>query len=95
MRGASPAAARSRTVTVYKQGQYQGKPDNAAVGQRTSSRTDKVEWEKAIKARNDGQNEYSRAYARGEIEQRRSAMVRAVVTCEQRYVLRVRIRWSC
>ena len=47
------------TVTVYKQGKYQGKPDNVPwQGQQFNN--NQVEWEKAIKARNIGQNEYVR-----------------------------------
>ena len=46
-------------VTVYKQGQYQGKPDNLPwEGQPFAN--NKTEWEKTIKARNNGQNEYLR-----------------------------------
>lgn len=47
-------------VTVYKQGQYQGKPDNRP-WDNEQFKNDKLAWEKAIKARNNGQNEYSRA----------------------------------
>lgn len=47
-------------VTVYKQGQYQGKPDKQP-WDNDQFKNDKVAWEKAIKARNDGQNEYTRA----------------------------------
>jgi len=47
------------TVTVYKQGQYQGKPDNQP-WDNDQFKGDKVAWEKAIKARNLGQNEYVR-----------------------------------
>ncbi len=48
------------TVTVYKQGQYQGKPDHQP-WDNDQFKGDKVAWEKAIKARNLGQNEYVRA----------------------------------
>lgn len=49
----------SPTVTVYKQGQYQGKPDSLPwAGEPFKG--DKIAWEKAIKARNLGQNEYVR-----------------------------------
>ena len=48
------------TVTVYIQGQYQGKPDNQPWDSE-QFKGDKVAWEKAIKARNLGQNEYVRA----------------------------------
>jgi hypothetical protein len=47
------------TVTVYKQGQYQGKPDNVP-WQSAPFNNNQVEWEKAIKARNNAQNEYLR-----------------------------------
>jgi len=47
-------------VTVYKQGKYQGKPDNVP-WQSAPFNNNQVEWEKAIKARNNGQNEYLRA----------------------------------
>ena len=46
-------------VTVYKQGQYQGKPDNVP-WQSAPFNNNQVEWEKAIKARNNNQNEYLR-----------------------------------
>jgi hypothetical protein len=46
-------------VTVYRQGTYQGKPDNLP-WQSQPFASNKVEWEKAIKARNTGQNEYLR-----------------------------------
>lgn len=47
-------------VTVYKQGQYQGKPDTRP-WDNDQFKSDKTAWEKAIKARNGGQNEYARA----------------------------------
>lgn len=47
------------SVTVYKQGQYQGKPDNVP-WHSAPFNNNQVEWEKAIKARNIGQNEYVR-----------------------------------
>jgi hypothetical protein len=47
------------SVTVYKQGQYQGKPDNRPWDSE-QFKGDKLVWEKAIKARNNGQNEYAR-----------------------------------
>ena len=47
------------TVTVYKQGQYQGKPDNTP-WQSAPFNNNQVEWEKAIKARSNNQNEYLR-----------------------------------
>ncbi len=46
-------------VTVYKQGQYQGKPDNVP-WQSAPFNNNQVEWEKSIKARNNAQNEYLR-----------------------------------
>jgi hypothetical protein len=46
-------------VTLYKQGQYQGKPDNVP-WQSAPFNDNRVEWEKAIKARTAGQNEYPR-----------------------------------
>ena len=49
-------------VTVYKQGKYQGKPDNVP-WQNAPFNNNQVEWEKAIKARNNGQNEYLRVGA--------------------------------
>lgn len=50
------------TVTVYKQGQYQGKPDTQP-WDNEQFKGDKVAWEKAVKARNLGQNEYERVVA--------------------------------
>ena len=47
-------------VTVYKQGQYQGKPDSQP-WDNDQFKGDKVAWENAIKRRNDGQIEYTRA----------------------------------
>ena len=47
---------------IYKQGQYQGKPDSQP-WDNTQFKSDKVEWEKAIKARNQGQDEYTRSVA--------------------------------
>lgn len=47
------------SVTVYKQGTYQGKPDNQP-WQSAPFNNNQAEWEKAIKARNVGQNEYVR-----------------------------------
>jgi len=57
-------------VVAYKSGKYQGKPDTKpwdnAPGNAlyTTSRWtggDKVSWEAAVRTRNQGQNEYSRA----------------------------------
>jgi len=50
------------TVTVYKQGQYQGKPDTQP-WDNEQFKGDKVAWEKAVKARTLGQNEYERIIA--------------------------------
>ena len=47
-------------ATVYKQGQYQGKPDTRP-WESAQFKGDKTAWEKAVKARNNGQNEYTRA----------------------------------
>ena len=47
------------SVTVYKQGTYQGKPDSQP-WDNDQFKGDKMAWERTIKARNDGQNEYSR-----------------------------------
>jgi hypothetical protein len=47
---------------VYKQGQYQGKPDSKP-WDNDRFKGNQVEWEKTIKVRNQGQNEYSRAVA--------------------------------
>jgi len=47
------------TVTVYKQGQYQGKPDKQP-WDNDQFKGDKTAWEKSVKARNLGQNEYVR-----------------------------------
>lgn len=49
-----------QAVTVYKQGQYQGKPDSRP-WEGTQFKGDKTAWEAAIRARNNGQNEYSRS----------------------------------
>ena len=46
-------------VTVYKQGQYQGKPDKHP-WDNDQFKGDKGAWEKSVKARNLGQNEYVR-----------------------------------
>ena len=47
---------------VYKQGQYQGKPDSKP-WENDQFKGNQVEWEKAVKARNQGQDEYTRAIA--------------------------------
>lgn len=46
-------------VVVYKQGQYQGKPD-AKPWDSPEFGGDKSKWENTIKARNQAQNEYRR-----------------------------------
>ena len=46
-------------TTSYKQGEYRGKPDGLS-WEGGDFKGDKVAWEKAIKARNNGQNEYVR-----------------------------------
>jgi hypothetical protein len=52
----------SPSVTVYKKGEYQGKQDTRP-WDGDAFKGDRAAWEKAIKARNDGQNEYSRVGA--------------------------------
>ncbi len=47
------------SVTVYKQGKYQGKPDNVP-WESAPFAGNKAEWEKAINARISKQNEYAR-----------------------------------
>lgn len=49
----------STQVTVYKQGQYQGKPDKQP-WDNDQFKGDKGAWEQSVKARNDSQNEYKR-----------------------------------
>lgn len=46
-------------VTVYKQGTYQGKPDNLP-WQSQPFAGNQGEWEKAIAGRTKNQNEYAR-----------------------------------
>lgn len=53
------AGCGENSVTVYKQGQYQGKPDSRP-WENAQFKNDKMAWEAAIKVRNNGQNEYSR-----------------------------------
>jgi hypothetical protein len=53
------SAGCSDKPAVYKQGQYQGKPDSAPWNNATF-KDSQAEWEKAIKARNQGQDEYAR-----------------------------------
>ena len=47
---------------VYKQGEYQGKPDGRPWENPTFN-GDQAAWEKAVKARNQGQDEYTRTVA--------------------------------
>ena len=53
------ACGEKAQVTVYQQGTYQGKSDDLPWA-NDRFKNDKVEWEKAIKARTSGQNEYAR-----------------------------------
>ena len=53
--GVAAGCGEKSSVTVYKQGQYQGKPDKQP-WDNDQFKGDKVAWEKAIKARNLGQN---------------------------------------
>jgi outer membrane murein-binding lipoprotein Lpp len=46
--------------TVYKKGEYQGKPDTRP-WDNDQFKSDRTAWEKAVKARNASQNEYARA----------------------------------
>jgi len=57
--GVAAGCGEKSSVTVYKQGQYQGKPDKQP-WDSDQFKGDKVAWEKAVKARNLGQNEYVR-----------------------------------
>jgi hypothetical protein len=47
-------------VIVYKQGKYQGKPDSKP-WENDQFKGNQVQWETAIKTRNQSQNEYTRA----------------------------------
>jgi outer membrane protein assembly factor BamE (lipoprotein component of BamABCDE complex) len=60
--GAILVAGCSDKPVFYKQGQYQGKPDNQP-WDNAQFKGNQVEWEKAIKARNQSQDENSRAVA--------------------------------
>ena len=53
------AAGCGEKPRVYKQGHYQGKLDSTP-WDNDQFKGNQVEWEKTIKARNQGQNEYSR-----------------------------------
>ena len=46
-------------VTIYKQGQYQGKPDKQP-WDNEQFKGDRSTWEKAVNTRALGQNEYAR-----------------------------------
>ncbi len=46
-------------VSVYKDGKYSGKPDTQPWA-GAQFKGDRMAWETAIKARTNGQNEYSR-----------------------------------
>jgi hypothetical protein len=56
---AAAGCGEKSAVTVYKAGQYQGKPDKQP-WDNEQFKGDKLAWETAIKKRNEGQNEYSR-----------------------------------
>ena len=47
------------TVTVYKDGEYKGKPDSQPWA-NDQFKGDRAAWEKTVKGRNLGQNEYVR-----------------------------------
>jgi len=47
---------------IYKQGEYQGKVDSQPFD-NAMFKGNRGEWEKALKARSQGQDEYSRAAA--------------------------------
>jgi hypothetical protein len=53
------AGCGEQKVTVFKQGQYQGKPDTRP-WDNPQFNGDKIAWEKAITERSLGQNEYTR-----------------------------------
>ena len=57
--GVAAGCGEKSSVTVYKQGQYQGKPDQQP-WDTDQFKGDKVAWEKAVKSRNLGQNEHVR-----------------------------------
>jgi hypothetical protein len=57
--GVAAGCGEKSSVTVYKQGQYQGKPDKRP-WDNDQFKGDKAAWEKAVKSRNLGQNEYVR-----------------------------------
>jgi hypothetical protein len=53
------ACGEKPAVTVYKQGTYQGKPDNVP-WQSAPFNNDREEWQRVIDARTRTQNEYLR-----------------------------------
>lgn len=57
--GVAAGCGEKPSVTVYKQGQYQGKPDKQP-WDNDQFKGDRAAWEKAVKSRNLGQNEYVR-----------------------------------
>jgi len=54
-----PGCGERPQVVQYKQGKYQGKPD-AKPYDGAPYNGNKAEWERAIKMRNQNQNEYKR-----------------------------------
>ena len=56
---AAAGCGEQQAVTVYKQGQYQGKPDTRP-WDNDQFKGDKAAWERAVKSRSLGQNEYVR-----------------------------------
>ena len=56
---AGAGCGEQQAVTVYKQGQYQGKPDKQP-WDNDQFKGDKAAWERAVKSRSLGQNEYVR-----------------------------------
>ena len=57
--GVAAGCGEKSSVTVYKQGQYQGKPDTRP-WDNDQFKGDKAAWERAVKSRSLGQNEYVR-----------------------------------
>jgi hypothetical protein len=53
------ACGESPQVVQYKQGKYQGKPDQTPY-EAAPFNGNKTEWERTIKTRNQSQNEYKR-----------------------------------
>jgi hypothetical protein len=58
--GVAAGCGEKTAVTIYKQGQYQGKPDKQP-WDNDQFKGDRAAWEKAVKSRNLSQNEYVRA----------------------------------